>query len=713
VIDLHAVLNHLWQSTVFAAACGLINLVMRQNSARVRYGLWLAASVKFLLPLSLLITLGAHLPRPSQVLIPPQKTVHLAFQAANVPFPSMAFPSQTPGDVHSSAVAVGSFSRMFFLLWAAGACFVIQNWYLRWRQLRTTLRSAWLVEQGPEVEILRRLEREAKRSKSIPVMRSQSMMQPGIFGIFNPMMIWPETLGFRLTERQIEAVVAHELAHVRRYDNLVALMHMLVEAVFWFHPMVWWIESRLVEEREHACDEAAILQVGSADVYAESLLIACRVCLESPLPCFPGVAGGNLRRRVLRITGSRLVRKLDLKRVALLCIVGFMSLALPLLMGAAHASPTQFSILSTHSEQVQSTADSARDIAGTWQGTVHDWNDLRIVVVISRMGNGGYSAVYYVIDTGGRGPVDLITFKGDAVKLENHGIGSYEGRLSQDGKSIVGTWNLGIGPGPVPLSLVRATPDTAWRIPAPPPQLAQMAAGANPVFEVATIKPSKPDEIRMIISTRGRSFSTINISLIDLIKYAYDVHPTQIVDAPDWAESYKYDVTAVPDGEGEPSEKQWKLMCRKLLVDRFSLAIHPDKKKISAYVLSVAKSGPKLTKSEQDQTTPSSVLMQGLGAVSFKNADMRDLAGFLQQFVLDRPTVDQTGILGKWDFALKWSPDSSQFASLGVNVPEADSPDAPPKLYTAIREQLGLELSAEKTLTEVLVVDHVQKPSSN
>ncbi len=145
---------------------------------------------------------------------------------------------------------------------------------------------------------------------------------------------------------------------MRRHDNLAALLHMLVEAVFWFHPLVWWIESRIVEEREHACDEAAVLQVGSADTYAESLLKACRFCLESPLPCVPGIAGGNLRRRILRITGSGLLEKLDLKRKALLCFVGLGSLVVPVLLGAAHAAPRPPGASSSTGAQGQSAADA-------------------------------------------------------------------------------------------------------------------------------------------------------------------------------------------------------------------------------------------------------------------------------------------------------------------------------------------------------------------
>ena len=93
---------------------------------------------------------------------------------------------------------------------------------------------------------------------------------------------------------------------------------------------------------------------------------------------------------------------------------------------------------------------------------------------------------------------------------------------------------------------------------------------------------------------------------------------------------------------------------------------------------------------------------------------MADFAGLLQAAVLDRPVVDQTGLSGRFDFTLKWTPDESQFAGMGVHVPAAiDNPDAPPDLFTAIQEQLGLKLDSTKAPVDVLVIDSVQKPSSN
>jgi len=247
---------------------------------------------------------------------------------------------------------------MLAVAWGVGAAFVIVAWCWRWVNLWKAIGGTEVLHHGREAKILRRLGGDGKRCAQIRIVLSRTMMEPGIFGIFDPVMIWPEKLTSQLTDEQIEAIMAHELAHLRRHDNLVALVHMLVEAIFWFHPMVWWIESRLVEERELACDEEAIIQVRSADIYAESLLKACRVCFESPLTCCPGIAGGNLRKRVMRITSGSLLQKLDVKRQALLCLLGLVSFTLPVLTGVAHSLPQGGAASIGNAVQEQSSTDS-------------------------------------------------------------------------------------------------------------------------------------------------------------------------------------------------------------------------------------------------------------------------------------------------------------------------------------------------------------------
>ncbi|HXP84447.1 MAG TPA: TIGR03435 family protein [Bryobacteraceae bacterium] len=357
----------------------------------------------------------------------------------------------------------------------------------------------------------------------------------------------------------------------------------------------------------------------------------------------------------------------------------------------------------------------AQDLTGTWQGTLSANNrDLRTVIKISKADGNALKAVLYSIDQGGQGLAGAATLQGQGVKITIPGIGgTYEGKLNTDGKSITGTWSQG-GPTPLALNLTRATEETAWAIPEPPAPPKPMAANASAVFEVATIKPSKPDTPGKAFLVRGREFSTLNTTLSDIITFAYGIHARQITGGPAWLETEKFDLLAKPEGEGQPSQSQWKTMVQKLLADRFKFTFHRDKKELSVYAIVVGKNGPKLTKSEGDPNGLPGLFFRGLGVLPARNATMADFAGVMQGAVLDRPVVDQTGLSGRFDFTLTWTPDEFQFGGLGVRVPPpADNAAAPPDLFTAMQEQLGLKLEATKAPAEVFVVDRVEKPSEN
>jgi len=357
----------------------------------------------------------------------------------------------------------------------------------------------------------------------------------------------------------------------------------------------------------------------------------------------------------------------------------------------------------------------AQDITGTWQGTLTVPNakqDLRIVMKVSKADAGGLKVAMYSIDQGGAPIAGSVTVQGSAVKVAVPGIGgAYEGKLDSDGVFLVGTWTQ--GGDPMPLNLKHVSEEAAWPIPVvvrPKP----MAADANPEFAAASIKPSDPSLQGKGFRVRGSEFSTINTSLSDMMVFAYGLHARQIVGGPAWFESDKFDIVAKPDGEGTPNDKQWKTMMQKLMADRFKLTFHHDQRELSVYALQVGKTGPKLTKSAGDPNGLPGLFFRGLGSLPVTNATMADFAGTMQSAVLDRPVVDQTGIAGRWDFTLTWTPDEFQFAGLGVKVtPPADPATAPPDLFNAIQEQLGLKLVATKAPVDVLVIDHVEKPSAN
>jgi uncharacterized protein (TIGR03435 family) len=366
-------------------------------------------------------------------------------------------------------------------------------------------------------------------------------------------------------------------------------------------------------------------------------------------------------------------------------------------------------------------ATSGRDIVGTWQGTLHVPGganhpaiDLRIVNKITKDDDGKLKVMDYSIDQGGGGmAASSASFEDGVFKYAIQAIdGSYEGKMSADGKSIAGNWTQ--GPGSLTLLLERATAETEWTIPPPPVKLPPMAADADPSFEVATIKPSKPDQQGKGFMVRGNHFRTLNTSLTDLITFAYGVQQKQVVGQPEWMDTDKWDIEAQPDVPGAPNKKQVETMVRKLLADRFQLKFHKDSKELSAYVLTVTKSGNKMTAGSTDPNQLPGLFFTGLGRLTVQNATMEDFSALMQSAVLDRPVVDQTALPGKWNFLLKWTPDESQFGGMGIKVPPpTDAADAPPPLFTAIQEQLGLKLDAGKAQVPVLAIDKAEKPSAN
>ena len=150
-------------------------------------------------------------------------------------------------------------------------------------------------------------------------------------------------------------------------------------------------------------------------------------------------------------------------------------------------------------------------------------------------------------------------------------------------------------------------------------------------------------------------------------------------------------------------------------MERFGLKFHNEQRELSVYALTVAKGGPKMTVTSDKPSTPGNFLFGGLGRLRVTNSTMKDFCHGMQEAVMDKPVVDQTGLTDRYDFNLNWTPDQSQFAAMGAHVPPpaTDDPNAPPSLYVALQEQLGLKLEGTKANADVMVIDHVEKPSPN
>jgi uncharacterized protein (TIGR03435 family) len=251
----------------------------------------------------------------------------------------------------------------------------------------------------------------------------------------------------------------------------------------------------------------------------------------------------------------------------------------------------------------------------------------------------------------------------------------------------------------------------------------QTASPDAPTFESAILKPSEPHARGHRFRVSGHRFETRNASLSDLISFAYGLHATQIIGAPDWVQSDKYDLTAQSDAEAQPSETLWRSMLQSYLVERFKLRFHRETQELPLYVLTTGRSGRKLTSTKADPNRlpelsitlgASNAANANLAAISATNATMADLAGVMQRVVLEWPVVDQTGIGGRYDFSFSWTPDGAQFGDVRAKIPvPIDIANPPPYLATALEEQMGLTLDVLYAPLQVLVIDHVEKPSEN
>lgn len=339
--------NHLWQSTLSAICVSALAMALRGVPAKTRFWMWFAALLKFLVPFSLLLSLGAALAPKHAIGTQLQPAPFYSVDEISQPFTFTPAALSAPVKTAMRAPSLhteGIFAALASI-WAIGCFALVCSWILSWRGVRAVLCNAHRAEDGPEFAILNRLRDRMKIKTPVELLISDGSMEPGIVGIWHSTLVWPRRISERLTEDQIEAIIAHELAHVHRKDNLTAALAMLGTAIFWFHPLVAWLKARAMDARERACDEAVILLGNEPEVYASGILRTCEFSIDSPLACVSGITGSDLKERVRRIMCGNPVRRLPRAAVFALAASCALTIVAPIGFGFLDAPRASAALL--------------------------------------------------------------------------------------------------------------------------------------------------------------------------------------------------------------------------------------------------------------------------------------------------------------------------------------------------------------------------------
>ncbi len=626
-------LDHLWQSSLIVAVLAATAALWRHKRAGTRYALWFAASLKFAIPFAALSSLGAalgarmavHVPQPA-----PDRILSIVTTAIVTDTPT------APASAAPSALGFVTMPRVVLALWITGTLVALAVFALQWLRARRLASMSVPLSDGREVRLLRNLEAGLGPSRPLSVRLSSAAIEPGIFGITRPVLLWPASMSAHLSDAQIEAVLLHELSHVRRHDNLTAFFHAVVQSLFWFHPLVWWVGARLVHERERACDEDVVRLGRDRQVYAESLLKTCQFCLEAPVTCMAGVTGSDLKRRVSNIMSAPVGGVLGRGTRLAIGLVVIAAVAVPIVGGAAQVP--------------QST------------------------------------------------------------------------------------------PGAL------ALPDPAKR------------------FDAASVRQNKTGERGASAQTGKGVVTERNMTLRDMLVQAFRIQPDQLIGGPEWLGNDRFDLLAKTDLS--TPDPELLVMLQGLLIDRFGMKVHVETRSLPIYSMVLARNdgtlGPSLKTAECETYTtgqgcggpsgaPGNAMFRqqedvvggsgrsgpppsgaGGGRVAgppagggggglmritedtgrggagggnrgasmmTKGITMPGFAGMISRTV-GRMVFDRTGLQGRYDLTLR-------FRFPGQT---SDDADAPPEIFTALQEQLGLKLEATRGPVDVLVIDSAARP---
>jgi beta-lactamase regulating signal transducer with metallopeptidase domain len=326
--------NHLWQASIFCLFVLVVSSLLKRAPARLRYSLWLLALVKFMVPAAVIASLlsragidfnslftangaGAATGLGISPLLAPVSVSPVTFYAVE----ECTTKSLTPLHYVVAIQDHGSLYGALTLLWMTVCVLLFTFWLKNRKALSATIRAGAVVHCGREAATLERVRSWLGLRRKVSLVISSEMTEPGVWGILRPVVVLPEGVSEHLTDDELEAVMMHEMIHVERWDNLVAVLQRIIRCLLWFNPLLWLLDKQLLAEREQSCDDTVIKLGGASKVYASSITKVCRHSIGWAQPGLSSAAGSNLKRRINRIMSAEVKRTLSAPHFALLCVV--------------------------------------------------------------------------------------------------------------------------------------------------------------------------------------------------------------------------------------------------------------------------------------------------------------------------------------------------------------------------------------------------------
>lgn len=715
------IVNHLWQSTAFILLIALAAKALRRNSARLRYWLWFAASIKFLIPFSLIVSTGARIQLPRETLLPHADTVaqiSTYFEPATETYfdPTSKLSAAVPGG------AGFSWGRALMAIWLTGVFLLAVRWFHRWW---TILRAVGRATRLP-IE------------SSVPIFSSLSLMEPGVFGLFRPVLLLPEGIAEKLTPKQFEAILAHELRHIKCFDNLTAAVHMGIETLFWFHPLVWWIGAKLMNERERDCDEAVLKQGSQPADYARGILQVCETYIKTGLPCASGISGSDLKKRVQEIMTWRGSLPVTLRGKAILVSAALAAVSVPFAIGVlrAQAGPSAFM-----SQSSQIRPETSQDVGfnGVWRTeTPGPTVGLDLVSIKLEVDKGKVTGSFQRTDPPGLPPINIVngTATTDSItftvkSLDGRRVVTFSGTLKGDEieftREAKGTDDG--GQGIFAMNGPRTLKATRWSSAS---LQGNRASAARLKFSAASLRqaevpgPGNNNQITRIkcLGTDGLLWSPpyidptparqgrctgATVPLNWLVQAAYgssDV--TNLVGSP--FDLVFYQIEAVAEDPARTTKAELQQMLQALLEDRFKAQVHTAVRELDGFALMIARSGIKFKETSEPE-------FPGSGSPSLHGGyRMVEIVRFLKNMDVPGPIMDKTGLTGLYHMDLtldeiRNSVDESQGRGGPQTARRAREFTTP--LPKAIEDQLGLHLERAKVPVQFIFVDHLELATEN